>query len=81
MVCGQFIKIIHYDYLDYDCVIIFNGYNDINPDHLAKFSKRHNNLIFKLFGYLPTLDVYLYEKIALMIYGDLAKFYSSKRTG
>ena len=72
--------IIHYDYLDYDCVIIFNGYNDINPDHLAKFSKRHNNLIFKLFGYLPTLDVYLYEKIALMIYGDLAKFYSSKRT-
>ena len=69
----------HYNYLDYDYAIIFNGYNDINPETLAQYSKRHNNPIFKKFGYLPTLDVYLYEKLALLFYDDLAEFYASKR--
>ena len=70
--------IIHYEYLNYDYVIIFNGYNDVNPNILAKYSKRHNNPFFKNFGYLPTLDVYIYEKIALLLYGDLEKFYANK---
>tara|TARA_B100000963_G_scaffold361331_1_gene396204 strand:- start:328 stop:1377 length:1050 start_codon:yes stop_codon:yes gene_type:complete len=70
--------IIHYEYLNYDYVIIFNGYNDVNPNILAQYSKRHNNPIFKNFGYLPTLDVYIYEKIALLLYGDLEKFYANK---
>ena len=70
----------HYEYLDYDYAIIFNGYNDINAHFLAEYSKRHNNPIFKKFGYLPTLDVYIYEKSALLFYENLAEFYASKRS-
>lgn len=69
----------HYKYLDYDYAIIFNGYNDINPTILAQYSKRHNSPIFKKYGYLPTLDVYIYEKFALLFYENLGEFYESKR--
>ena len=68
----------HYDYLDYDYVIFYSGYNDSNPNELNKGSARHYNIFFKLFGYLPILDTYIYEKFILIFYGDLAKFYAKK---
>lgn len=71
--------LIHYDYLNYDYVIFYNGYNDTNPTILNKGSARHYDPIFKLFGYLPILDTYIYEKFNLMIHGDLDLFYKEKR--
>ena len=70
--------LLHYDYLDYDYVIFYSGYNDSNPNILNKSSARHYDLFFKLFGYLPILDTYIYEKMILIFYGDLEKFYSDK---
>ena len=63
----------HYDYLDYDYVIFYSGYNDSNPNELNKASARHYNTFFKLFG-IPILDTYIYEKFILIFYGDLEKF-------
>ncbi|MGE0040291.1 MAG: SGNH/GDSL hydrolase family protein [Vicinamibacterales bacterium] len=43
-----------YDYLDYDTVVLYSGYNDLfyNPD-----SFREQSAIFRLTGYLPILPV------------------------
>lgn len=70
--------LIHYNYLDYDYVIFYNGYNDTNPNEIQKGSARHYNPIFKLFGYLPILDTYIYEKMVKILYGNLDLFYANK---
>ena len=68
----------YYEYLDYDYVIFYSGYNDVNQFIQNKNSARHYNLFFKLFGYLPILNIYIYEKVNLIIHGNLDKFYSDK---
>ncbi len=56
----------YYKYLKYDIAIIHNGYNDCTIKGY-NLNTRNNNLIYKYFKYLTILDVYLPEKIHLLL--------------
>ena len=55
-----------YLYLDYDIAIIHNGYNDCSTKGYNLLT-RNTNFFYKHFKYLPSLDVYLSEKIQLLL--------------
>jgi lysophospholipase L1-like esterase len=68
-------------YLDYDVVVLYEGYNDMIGDaspNLRVF--RDESAVFRLTGYFPILPMYLNEK-AMMIRtgGDLAAAYENAR--
>jgi hypothetical protein len=73
-----------YLYLDYDAVILYEGYNDLMGDprgpNLSVF--RHESPTFRLTGYLPILPLVFREKAASLLYhGDIGQLYEESRTG
>jgi hypothetical protein len=52
-----------YEFLDYDIVCLYEGYNDILGDASPNRSqKRHGSAVFRTFGYFPILPMVLREK-------------------
>jgi lysophospholipase L1-like esterase len=71
--------------LDYDLVILYEGYNDMIADprapNLSVF--RHDSPVFRLTGYLPIFPIIFKEKAAVMTTGTAAALYihaDAKRT-
>lgn len=67
---GQGIKGIYddldyYHSLDLDIVLIYSGYNDLNPRHVQQYSMRKEDVFFETFGYKPILMDYLNDKLLL----------------
>jgi hypothetical protein len=55
-----------YDYLDYDAVLLYSGYNDLGPNTLVF---RHDSAIFRLTGYLPLFPTIFREKAMSIRHG------------
>jgi hypothetical protein len=70
-----------YDHLDYDLVVLYEGYNDTPGDEQPNTSVfRHNSAVFRLTGYFPILPMYLEEKaMAFRHGGDLGAAYAAAR--
>jgi lysophospholipase L1-like esterase len=70
-----------YEYLDYDAVVLYEGYNDAAGDaepNTAVFRRRSS--VFRLTGYMPILPLYLQEKAMLIRHGgDLSRAYAAGR--
>ncbi|HAZ10641.1 MAG TPA: hypothetical protein DCY56_06010 [Candidatus Omnitrophica bacterium] len=65
-------------YLDYDYVIIYDGYNDLGVGNVVVY--RHNDPVFRMFNYMPILPLIIKEKILCMRYsGNLEDAYRSKK--
>ena len=70
-----------YDYLDYDLVCLYEGYNDLGGDprgpNVSVF--RHESPVFRLTGYLPIFPIVFKEKAAAMLSGgDPGALYRSE---
>jgi hypothetical protein len=66
--------------LDYDAVILYEGYNDLG-DSPNQYVGRRESPIFRLTGYYPVLAVALREKaMALRTGGDLQSAYYGRKT-
>jgi hypothetical protein len=56
-----------YEYLDYDIVILYEGYNDIFGDAApTNAQRRHASPVFRLTGYYPILPLVLREKASFL---------------
>lgn len=68
-------------YLDYDAIVLYEGYNDLAGDeNVNHFVYRRNSAIFRLTGYLPILPIYLEEKAKMLRFGnDLNAAYDDSR--
>jgi len=66
-----------YKYLDYDLVILYEGYNDIigDPNSPNTSVFRHDSPVFRLTGYLPIFPIVFKEKAAAMKTGNVASLY------
>lgn len=59
-----------YEYLDYDIVCLYEGYNDILGDASPNNSqKRHGSPVFRAIGYFPILPLVLREKAGFLRQG------------
>ena len=56
-----------YEYLDYDAVLFYSGYNNLSDLNTSVF--RHNSPVFRLTGYLPLLPVVMREKALSLRHG------------
>jgi lysophospholipase L1-like esterase len=57
-----------------DVVILYEGYNDLLPEHPNRFLGRHQSLVFRATGYFPILPVVLRDKAdAVARRGDRSK--------
>jgi len=70
-----------FEWLDYDVVILYEGYNDLQGDQIPNRAVyRHESPVFRLTGYFPMLPLYLGEKaLALRNGGDLNGAYAAAR--
>lgn len=60
-----------YEYLDYDIVCLYEGYNDILGDASPNNSqKRHASPVFRAIGYFPILPLVLHEKAGFFRQGS-----------
>jgi hypothetical protein len=56
-----------YEYLDYDIVVLYEGYNDMPGDEGPNTSVfRRNSAVYRLTGYFPILPLYLEEKAMML---------------
>ena len=63
-----------YEYLDYDVVVLYEGYNDILGDAAPNtLQKRHDSPLFRLTGYYPILPQVLREKAGFLTEGRRAE--------
>lgn len=69
-----------FDYLDYDVVVLYEGYNDLPGDLGPNTSVyRRSSAAFRLTGYFPILPLYLSEKAMMIRHGgDLNAGYAAK---
>ena len=68
-----------YEYLNYDAVLFYSGYNNLSDLNMSVF--RHNSPVFRLTGYLPLLPVVMQEKaLALRYGGDVNAAYLNEKT-
>lgn len=59
-----------YEYLDYDIVLLYEGYNDILGDAAPNTAqKRHASPLFRAIGYYPILPQILREKASFLRHG------------
>jgi lysophospholipase L1-like esterase len=67
-----------FEYLDFDVVILYEGYNDLNGDSEPNRAVyRHESAVFRLTGYFPILPLALVEKARSLRYGgDLNAAYA-----
>ncbi len=70
-----------FDYLDYDVVVLYEGYNDLPGDEGVNRSVyRRDSAVYRLTGYYPILPLYLDEKAKMLRYGnDLNAAYADSR--
>jgi lysophospholipase L1-like esterase len=67
-------------YLDYDVIVLYEGYNDLPGDEGPNRSVyRRSSAIFRTFGYFPILPLYLEEKARSWQFGDLNAAYDESR--
>ena len=60
-----------YEYLDYDIVVLYEGYNDILGDGSPNNAqKRHGSPVFRAIGYFPILPMVLSEKAGFLRRGQ-----------
>ena len=68
-----------YEYLNYDAVLFYSGYNNLSDLNMSVF--RHNSPVFRLTGYLPLLPVVMREKALSLRYGgNLEAAYLNEKT-
>lgn len=72
-----------FEYLDYDVVCFYEGYNDLSGDAIPNRAVyRHESAVFRLTGYSPILPLWLREKALLLRYGgDLKAAYAATLDG
>lgn len=67
-----------FEYLDYDIIVLYEGYNDLSgdaaPNHLVF---RRNSVIFRHTGYFPILPLYLEEKAMTLRHGNTNAAYEA----
>lgn len=70
-----------FEYLDYDVVILYEGYNDSPGDAGVNRSVyRRDSAVYRVTGYYPILPLYLDEKAKMARYGsDLNAAYDADR--
>ena len=70
-------------YLEYDVVILYEGYNDLIGDAgVNREVYSRNSAVYRLFGYYPILPLYLDEKAMLLRNGgNLDAGYAAARSG
>ena len=56
-----------FDYLDYDYVIIYDGYNDLGIGNTVAY--RHADPVFRIFKYMPILPMIINEKAMFIRHG------------
>jgi lysophospholipase L1-like esterase len=68
-----------FEYLDYDVVCLYEGYNDLSGDYAPNRAVyRHESAVFRLTGYFPILPLALREKALSLRYGgDLKAAYAA----
>jgi hypothetical protein len=68
-------------YLDYDVIVLYEGYNDLpGDDDVNRSVYRRNSAVYRWTGYYPILPLYLDEKAKMMRYGgDLNVAYENER--
>jgi len=67
-----------YRYLDYDAVLLYSGYNDLNANTMVF---RRDSVIFRTTGYLPLLPLIASEKAMAIRYGGrLEDAYRERKT-
>jgi hypothetical protein len=68
-------------YLDYDVIVLYEGYNDLPGDEGVNRSVyRRDSAIYRMTGYYPILPLYLDEKVKMLRYGgDLNVAYEAER--
>jgi lysophospholipase L1-like esterase len=68
-----------FEYLDYDVVCFYEGYNDLSGDYVPNRAVyRHESAVFRLTGYFPILPLALREKALSLRYGgDLKAAYAA----
>jgi hypothetical protein len=71
-----------FKYLDYDVIVLYEGYNDLAGDGAENRSVyRRASAIYRLTGYYPILPLYLDEKAKMLRYGnDLNAAYANDGT-
>ena len=70
-----------FEYLDYDLVVLYEGYNDLpGDDDVNRAVYRRNSAVYRLTGYYPILPLYLEEKAKMLRHGsDLSQAYENER--
>jgi hypothetical protein len=70
-----------FDYLDYDLVVLYEGYNDLaGDDDVNRAVYRRTSAVYRLTGYYPILPLYLDEKAKMLRHGsDLNQAYEAAR--
>lgn len=68
-----------FEFLDFDLVILYEGYNDLSGDDAPNRSVyRHESAVFRMTGYYPILPLALTEKALSLRYGgDLSAAYAA----
>jgi lysophospholipase L1-like esterase len=70
-----------YAYLDYDVVVLYEGYNDLGDEPRYQVFRRESPF-FRLTGYMPIFPLIFREKAWSMMYGgDITRGYREKRAG
>jgi hypothetical protein len=60
-----------FEYLDYDVIVLYEGYNDLHGDEGVNRSVyRRDSAVYRLTGYYPILPLYLDEKAKMLRYGS-----------
>lgn len=65
-------------FLDYDVVVLYEGYNDLAGDagpNRAVY--RRNSAVYRTFGYYPILPLYLEEKARMLQFGNVNAGYEA----
>lgn len=73
-----------FEYLDYDVIVLYEGYNDLHGDEGVNRSVyRRDSAIYRLTGYYPILPLYLDEKAKMLRYGsnNMDAAYAESRDG
>lgn len=70
-----------FKYLDYDVIVLYEGYNDLPGDEGPNRSVyRRNSAVYRLTGYYPILPLYLDEKAMMLRHNnDLNAAYEDSR--
>jgi hypothetical protein len=70
-----------FEYLDYDLVVLYEGYNDLpGDDDVNRAVYRRNSAVYRWTGYYPILPLYLEEKAKMLRHGsDLNEAYEAAR--